>query len=651
MSDETGATGSSTAPVESRIAQLCKASTAAQTAEPARAYELAEQALQLANELGDPQWLAEALYCMGGANSAEARYRDALSYYERARVLYEEHENHVQVVNCWGSIGLSYTRLSDYRASLESYMQALELAEATNNARAVARLQSSIGSVYLHLGDFARGLEHCMQSLVLRERIGDTHIGPVLNNIANTYMQLGDTDKALSYYRRSLQYCVDTANEFGRGLTLINLSEVQMQRGDDRAALESLSESLSIFIAFSNLEMQAQVLLAIGYVYERQGEYPLALEYQKEAAEIAYRIEQRHTHAQTLLRMGCVYRLMQRHSESVAALIEAVRLADDIAVASLQIKVHEELARTYEELGDPEAALEHLRKVMRLGEKELAKEQQGMAEEITMHFEVEKARREKELYQLRNVELVGALREVEQLNVHLRELGNEKTELLGVMTHELRNPLAGILASVTLIKEYGDKMSQEEIVRQLRRIEETANRSSDTLEHLLEISTIESGKLTLSFQPVDLCAVVRKIASLYEERAALKQIVLECKCEPGIVVVADEKALFDIIDNVVSNAVKYSPLHKRVWIAVERTAEHARVLVGDEGPGLTADDRKKLFGKFQRLSARPTGGEASTGLGLYIARQIAELHGGTIYAESQIGQGCVFTVVLPVQNE
>ena len=109
----------------------------------------------------------------------------------------------------------------------------------------------------------------------------------------------------------------------------------------------------------------------------------------------------------------------------------------------------------------------------------------------------------------------------------------------------------------------------------------------------------------------------------------------------------DPERMTEMMDNLVSNAVKYSPHERKIWVSVRRSGRTVRFEVRDEGPGLTDADRQKLFGKFQRLSAQPTGGERSTGLGLSIVKQLTELHGGQVLVSSTAGVGSTFSIELP----
>jgi len=108
--------------------------------------------------------------------------------------------------------------------------------------------------------------------------------------------------------------------------------------------------------------------------------------------------------------------------------------------------------------------------------------------------------------------------------------------------------------------------------------------------------------------------------------------------------------LREIVENLVSNAVKYTPPGGAIRVITERVGARCRFIIADEGPGFTEDDRQKLFGKFQKLSARPTGGESSFGLGLAIVKMLVELHEGEIQLESEPGKGCRFIVELPADG-
>jgi signal transduction histidine kinase len=148
--------------------------------------------------------------------------------------------------------------------------------------------------------------------------------------------------------------------------------------------------------------------------------------------------------------------------------------------------------------------------------------------------------------------------------------------------------------------------------------------------------TVDVGRLTLA------------MAITLQSQASAKKQRIQAAAEPSCEVDGDEGWLGQVLENLIGNAIKYSPERHSIWVNVRKTDTTVLLEVRDEGPGLTEADMAKVFGRFQRLSARPTGGETSTGLGLSIVKQLVELHQGRVWAESG-GQdkGTRFFVELP----
>ena len=132
------------------------------------------------------------------------------------------------------------------------------------------------------------------------------------------------------------------------------------------------------------------------------------------------------------------------------------------------------------------------------------------------------------------------------------------------------------------------------------------------------------------------------------EKKGQKLKLKERELEPDCSLLVDLKKFRSVVENLLSNAIKYSPKESKIKITVEQESKFVVIKVEDEGPGLSEEDQKKLFRKFQKLSSQSTGGESSSGLGLYIVKQIVELHGGVLQVESQLNKGSVFSVRMPL---
>ena len=248
-------------------------------------------------------------------------------------------------------------------------------------------------------------------------------------------------------------------------------------------------------------------------------------------------------------------------------------------------------------------------------------------------------------------------RELSQANARLVALNAEKDTFLGICSHDLKNPLSGIIGLAGLLEVDAD--SPVEVRGHAWDILQSAEFMFQLVANLLDLGAIEQGKFNLAPGPLDLKALVTRGAESYRRRAGDKRIRLEVFApEEAVGCHADARAVTQIVDNLVSNAVKFTPpggaVEVRVVGAAKDGAADGRAAVGfsvrDTGPGLSAEDQARLFQKYARLSARATGGESSTGLGLSIVKRLAETMGGDVGCQSEPGHGCTFRVELPASS-
>ncbi|TAE21484.1 MAG: hybrid sensor histidine kinase/response regulator [Candidatus Kapaibacterium sp.] len=255
---------------------------------------------------------------------------------------------------------------------------------------------------------------------------------------------------------------------------------------------------------------------------------------------------------------------------------------------------------------------------------------------------------------------------LETQNHELLALNQEKNEFLGIAAHDLKNPLNNIADLARIIEQDTDSMTLAEIQDFAKLIRESSAKMFELVRNLLDVNAIERGGIHVQAQHFDLVPLVNAVIETYTQRAASKGITLHFDYErEEMFAFADEHLSEQVVENIISNAVKYSPHGKNVYVRIKdeggrmqqesvadsdlspHTSSFLRIEVADEGPGISAEDMKKLFGKFARLSAQPTGGEHSTGLGLSIVRKLAEAMHGKVWCESQIGCGATFIVELP----
>lgn len=237
--------------------------------------------------------------------------------------------------------------------------------------------------------------------------------------------------------------------------------------------------------------------------------------------------------------------------------------------------------------------------------------------------------------------------EITSKNKELIQANLEKNEFLGIAAHDLKNPLSAIagLAEVMLLAE---QPNPDEIREYATIIKESSERMFLLITNLLDVNAIESGNLKLSLQDIDIISLLKNLMKDYQTRATAKNISLyfNAAVQPCWIY-SDKNTFLQIMDNLISNALKYSPFGKSVFINVSVSENWIRCTVRDEGQGISEADQQKLFGKFTRLTAKPTGGEHSTGLGLFIVKKLMDALQGQVGCESEVGVGTTFSVELP----
>lgn len=241
--------------------------------------------------------------------------------------------------------------------------------------------------------------------------------------------------------------------------------------------------------------------------------------------------------------------------------------------------------------------------------------------------------------------LEAANEKVRTVAAEMKRLNEEKSTFLGIAAHDLRNPLGVILGYAEMLRD--EEFPRPETAEMAGKVVAAAERVRDLVAGLIEVSAAEAGKVSLERRPCDLLGIVRTVVDGQAEGASKKQIGIRLDGSP-VVVTGDPGAIEQVVENVVSNAVKFSPHGSTVVVRVALDGGAGLVDVEDEGPGVTEADRARLFAKFARLSARPTGGESSTGLGLSIVKTLTEAMGGQVSLESPPGRGARFRIRLPV---
>jgi signal transduction histidine kinase len=274
---------------------------------------------------------------------------------------------------------------------------------------------------------------------------------------------------------------------------------------------------------------------------------------------------------------------------------------------------------------------------------------------VTLYEELERANlRLEDKVARRTAQLLAAKERLENQSERLKRANSFKGEVLGTVAHDLKNPLGVILGRTEMLMELLSRKPPpvKQASDQIEHIRQSARRLTAMVEILIADARADAVDISVRAYTLDLGVLVSEVSENNRKLALAKDQDLRVTAEEGLRVHGDTERLREAVDNLLSNAVKYSPLGGRIDVILERQDGEAVIRVADQGPGLSPEDEDRVFGRFQRLSAKPTGGESSTGLGLSIAKRIIDLHKGRIFVESRgPSGGAVFAIALPLLND
>ncbi|MFN8359277.1 MAG: tetratricopeptide repeat-containing sensor histidine kinase [Candidatus Kapaibacterium sp.] len=588
----------------------------------------------------------EAIAAVIAYCDVNAENERGLGYVAEAQTLIPSAER-LQLFNLYTAMGNIATRTGKYSDAIDCHRQAYEIANAKKNERECSLSYYNLGIVYYYLGEYPTALEHIYTSLsydvnwnvpgakaLCYNALGEIYrqMGNYELAIQNLFTSLGklssDTDQ------RQIAQCKQTI-----GSTYLSFKEYDL-------AEKYFRESLDIYVTIGARELEAKALSNIGALYGTMARYAEAKEYFHASIEIHNSIGRlnKETLANTYNNLAEAFLRNGENQQALENFTIALDLADTIGAKHRLFEIHEGLYKVYKALGDYPNALEHHELYVSIKEQVFSQAAQEKLNKMEVVHKIEAYQRETEFEQSRNAALFEA-------NQKLKELNDEKDGFLAIAAHDLKNPLTGILYISNAMKSGNYK--PEEIYEFGEMLRSSSQSMFDLISNLLDSNKFESGAVEPSLTSVDAAQLLRHLTKNYRQIAARKNISVFCNVPRNVFVIADMQLLRQVIDNLFSNAIKYSKENTEVHVEVRihHGSQTTEICIKDNGPGISDADQKKLFGKFQRLSAKPTGGEHSTGLGLSICKKLVELMKGTIRCESELGKGATFIVEFPSAEE
>ncbi|WP_353571819.1 hybrid sensor histidine kinase/response regulator [Candidatus Albibeggiatoa sp. nov. BB20] len=259
--------------------------------------------------------------------------------------------------------------------------------------------------------------------------------------------------------------------------------------------------------------------------------------------------------------------------------------------------------------------------------------------------------RTRELHE-KNKELLHANQELTGLNQSLTALTQEKSEFLAIAATDLKKPLEAIHELSILMQRSIHQFGRDKIKEFAKIIEVSSQRMTQLIQNLLQANDIETGKFNMPLGIYDVSSSLQFLADDYSDSIREKGISLQIEVpHQACKLLVNKRALLQILDNLISNAIKYSPYGKTVFVRFIKDDTVMHCEIEDQGVGINLEEQQRLFSKFPHLSPRATANEPETGLGLFIVKKLVKTMNGEITCESTVGKGTTFIVEFPLVKE
>lgn len=238
---------------------------------------------------------------------------------------------------------------------------------------------------------------------------------------------------------------------------------------------------------------------------------------------------------------------------------------------------------------------------------------------------------------------------IKLLEKTIDEINKEKQQIISIVSHDIKAPLNRIFALMQLLHMDLSNLTADQ--RQyLDKVHQVVADGLGMIRNLVDYRDLECHIIETHPEEIDITDLVKTSVRSYESLAEKKNISITVSADENVLLTTDRQCLSRVLDTLLSNAIKFSKEGKHVWVCLKNADDHIEIMVKDEARGFTSEDKLRLFQKFQKLSAKPTSGESSTGLGLFIAKKMLDTIHGEIRCDSQEGVGSTFTVTLPVRD-
>lgn len=636
---------------------------------------LLDQSMQRYASIGLHNKVSDVYWNMSLVHELRSNYDSSIFYLEKSLEEATNAEYLLGIADANYYLATIHSTRGNNSLALKHSLQAKEYFEKAGKQKEVSWALNQTGIIYDYMGMYSDALDYYLQAREIAIDIKDEQ-GEILiiNNLGVVYDQMKNTEKALEYYEEALEKSGIFEYKEDEATLLNNVSYIYLTQGDTIRAKNALWRSLAITKEGELPCFEMYPLEGLGSLYTTENQLDSASHYLSRALEKGKVCEDVGILTAVNKGLGEINAKRGNNKLALSSFLESLRIAKDAQLSNEALQTLLALSKFYKQIGDNTSALSYLEEHKSLSDsleknktiekanqlaaeyefrkqvEELKAEQ--LASELALQKEIDAQAREQTyilvgmiLLALLVISMGRSYYLIQKQNKKLKWLNEEKNTLMGVVAHDLRNPLnmiKGLMQMVVGVKTESDEDSQ----KYLHLIEMSTQKMTDMIDKVLDISAIENMKVNLNTSREDLTQLMQRVSDNFEFLAAKKKIKINKNYDETISLYStiDANYFDQILDNLVSNGIKFSEKGKNIYLGLDTDEDYNVVSVKDEGPGISEEEQKTIFNKFRTTAAKPTSHEKSTGLGLSIVKKFVTAMDGEIACQSELGKGSTFYV-------
>jgi signal transduction histidine kinase len=622
-----------------------------------------KQAFDLGKKLKIKSGLARPVNFIGLAYTNKGDYKKAIDYYYRSIEISSQQNDSIQLAHSYNNLGRAFYDIGDISKAYENFILSKAIFEKKKDKGGLAYVYRSLANIYKSQKNNGEALEMSMRALELRKQLKDNR------TLASAYMEIGLLYQSMNNFNSSLDKLRQADSVASQVNDKLTKAEIKLGIAENLFALNRVDSAFQITTQVVSsirtgknvkLFLRSSMLIARYHLLKKNYAKALAIlndiesdssgfglaTFQRDAASLLMDYYNKKDNKLALEKYRNRFNFFNTKLENT----DLKRQVD-------QLKFSVELEKKEKE--------NRLLKLNQEQNRVLILKQRnenvfllilaiiiGVSSFIFWVFS-QKRRRDNFKLEIQNQEIIRQREEIKkqneslfQTNIELSDLNHEKNMLLGIVAHDLKSPMNRIFALSRILEMEGG-LSEAQL-NYLRLVKETTTSGIDLITDLLDVTALEESDLKPVLSPVKFQDFIQSKAAILSILGLNKNVAVSIENKVEQEIVTDADYVSRILDNLISNAVKFSTKNTHVNTTLWIENHELCVSVQDEGPGFNEFDKKNLYQKFKKLTARPTAGESSNGLGLAIVKTLVDRLNGQIELISEVGKGSEFIVRLPI---